>query len=103
MIEIDVENILHSKNILAPYTNEGLLDDDYEEYEEQVEMNDGRIKHLYFPVAFSTNQLIQLSNKRDILVVDSTYKIIFQGYPIMIAGTVDFDKHIHPLAVAILK
>ncbi|CAF1036165.1 unnamed protein product [Brachionus calyciflorus] len=59
------------------------------------------IKDQYFRVAFSTNQLIQLSNKRDILVVDSTYKIIFQGYPLMIAGTVDFDKHFHPLAVAI--
>ncbi|CAF0954129.1 unnamed protein product [Brachionus calyciflorus] len=69
MIESDVENILHSKNILAPYTNEGLSEDDDEEYEEQVEMNDGRIKR----------------------------------FPLMIAGTVDFDKHIHPLAVAILK
>jgi hypothetical protein len=45
----------------------------------------------------TTNSLLEKSHKRAILVIDSTYKIFFQGYPIMIAGTIDYQRHFHAI------
>jgi hypothetical protein len=50
----------------------------------------------------TTNQLIQLTAKRgDLLAIDATYKVIFQGYPLIIGGTIDFQRHFHPIVAAV--
>ncbi|RNA03118.1 hypothetical protein BpHYR1_015331, partial [Brachionus plicatilis] len=49
----------------------------------------------------TTNRLIDLINKRKIVVIDATYKVIFQGYALIVAGTVDIERHFHPVCVAI--
>ncbi|CAF0737907.1 unnamed protein product [Brachionus calyciflorus] len=55
----------------------------------------------YFRLVMTTNSLIENIEKRDILVVDSTYKIIFQGFPLMITGTVDYERHFQPICAAV--
>ncbi|RNA25926.1 hypothetical protein BpHYR1_032562 [Brachionus plicatilis] len=55
----------------------------------------------YFCVAFTTNRLIELCRKRDLMVVDATYKVIFQGHPFIIAGIVDYHRQYHLVAVAV--
>lgn len=55
----------------------------------------------YFRFNMSTKRLIELSTRIDFVAADATYKLIFQGFPLFVVGTVDKMKHLHPLSVAI--
>ena len=35
------------------------------------------------------------------ICTDTTYKLIYQGYPVFLAGVTDLQKHFHPLCLAI--
>ena len=53
-------------------------------------------------VFFTTKRLLSIAtiNKRH-LCTDATYKLIWQGFPVLIVGTTDKDKKFHPFGTAV--
>ena len=54
-------------------------------------------------VVMSTCRLVSLCRKSSMVQADATYKLVWQGYPILIVGTSDMNNVFHPYALAITK
>lgn len=52
-------------------------------------------------VVLSTVRLLENLQNSRLVQTDATYKVIWQGYPVMLVGTSDLDKIFHPFAVAV--
>ena len=51
---------------------------------------------------FTTRRLIkQAELSKNHICTDATYKLIWQGYPVLIVGTTDKDKKFHPYGLAV--
>lgn len=57
-------------------------------------------KNPYFRFMLSTKYLLSLVSDCKIVHADATYKLIWQGFPVLIVGTTDRDKSFHPFALA---
>lgn len=55
---------------------------------------------LSFRFAFSTPRLLELLSPAHTICIDATYKLNWQGFPLMVLGTVDRAKRFHPFAYA---
>lgn len=54
-----------------------------------------------FQVIFSTRRLLLLSQHAKNIHVDGTYKLVFQGYPVLIIGYSDANRRFHPIALSL--
>lgn len=54
-------------------------------------------------IVISTKRLLQNLKKSAMVQIDATYKLIWQGYPVMILGTSDKNQVFHPFGLAICK
>lgn len=54
-----------------------------------------------FRVFITTKRLISLCQQADHICADATYKLVHQGYPILIVGTTDRSRQFHPFGLAI--
>jgi hypothetical protein len=45
--------------------------------------------------------LIGLSRQCNIIHADAIYKLVWQGFPVLIVGTTDRDKHFHSFGLAV--
>ena len=45
--------------------------------------------------------MLKLASKSTILNADATYKLVWQGYPIIIIGTTDLDRHFHAFGLGV--
>lgn len=54
-----------------------------------------------FRFLISTKYLIGLSRHCQVIHADATYKLIWQGFPVLIVGTTDRDKHFHCFGLAV--
>ena len=72
---------------------------EYEEYEddEDVEDNDGN----EFRIFISSSRLLNIALISSHIHADATYKLIWQGFPVLIIGTTDLKKVFHPFGLAI--
>ena len=53
-------------------------------------------------IAMSTSRLLRHTTVSEMLQADATYKLCWQGYPILIVGTSDIRDHtFHPIALAV--
>ncbi|CAF2123572.1 unnamed protein product [Rotaria magnacalcarata] len=70
-----------------------------EEYddEDDVEDNDGN----KFRIFISSVRLLNIASISSHINADATYKLIWQGYPVLIIGTTDLNKVFHPFGLAI--
>ena len=51
---------------------------------------------------FTTKRLIGLAHHNSVhICADATYKLIWQGYPVLIVGTTDKEKKFHPFGLAV--
>jgi hypothetical protein len=55
----------------------------------------------YFAFFISTKRLLNIAAKSTHLHADATYKLIWQGYPVLIVGTTDLSKSFHPFGLAV--
>ena len=62
---------------------------------------DGPVESRYFRLALTTKRLLTNSQQSDLVQADATYKLIWQGFPVLIAGTTDLQRQFHPLCLAI--
>ena len=54
-------------------------------------------------VVISTQRLLKLVSKSDMVQAHGTYKLVWQGYPVIILGTTDKQHVFHPFAHAVCK
>jgi len=54
-----------------------------------------------FRIFISTRRLLTTSSTSTKIHADATYKLVWQGFPILIVGTTDADRHFHPFGLAI--
>ena len=57
---------------------------------------------INFIIALTTKRLLENGKKGDLIAIDSTYKLNWQGYPIVLLGTIDADKHFHPIIATLV-
>ncbi|CAF2251995.1 unnamed protein product [Rotaria magnacalcarata] len=72
---------------------------DNEEYEddEDVEENDGNL----FRIFISSIRLLNIISMSSHVCSDAIYKLVWQGFPVLIVGTTDLNKAFHPFGLAI--
>ncbi|GBO13675.1 hypothetical protein AVEN_119247-1 [Araneus ventricosus] len=64
-----------------------------------VEVDDGDKHDL--KIVISTKRLLRLMIKTEGVQTDATYKLIWQGYPVLIVGSSDMNRTFHPFAIAV--
>lgn len=56
---------------------------------------------LSFNVIISTKRLIQQSSQVHVVHTDATYKLNWEGYPVIVVGTSDSNKKFHPICLSV--
>lgn len=56
--------------------------------------------NLWFRFSYSTPLLLEILSNCTTICIDATYKLNWLGFPLVILGTVDRQKHFHPLVFA---
>lgn len=72
-----------------------IYDDDEDIYSDEEDSN------CKFRIFISTKRLLQMASKVTILHADATYKLVWQGFPILVIGTSDYDRHFHIIGLAL--
>ena len=52
-------------------------------------------------IVVSTWRLLQMMRKSDMVQLDATYKVMWQGYPVMVLGTSDHNQVFHSYGLAV--
>jgi len=55
----------------------------------------------WFGISVSTQRLLQLLDKHDGVQCDATYKLTWEGFPILITGLSDKDNVFHPVSMSL--
>jgi hypothetical protein len=58
------------------------------------------IKVLFY-VFFTTKRLLSIAEKTKHICADATYKLLQHGYPLLVVGTTDKARILHPFGVAL--
>lgn len=67
-------------------------------YFEHSSIND---KEPYFRFAATSKKMLKNGTTARHIHIDSTYKIVWQGYPLFVIGTTDLGRHFHPILFAL--
>jgi hypothetical protein len=59
------------------------------------------IEERQFRLFFTTKRLIRIASIAILAHTDATYKLIWQGFPVLIVGTSDAYKRFHPIGLAV--
>lgn len=54
-------------------------------------------------VIVTTRGLLGLLCKSDLVQIDATYQLVWQGYPVMVCGTSDKNRVFHPFTVGVCE
>jgi hypothetical protein len=66
-----------------------------------VEAKSRNVDDRDLKIVISTRRLLSLCRRSPLVQIDATYKLIWQGYPVIIAGTTDKNKVFHPFLLAV--
>lgn len=75
--------------------------DEDEPYIVQYSHSDYDSPEYYFRFISSTRRLLKLASKAKRIHVDSTYKLVWQGFPVLVIGNTDLNRKFHPYAIAV--
>ncbi|XP_031346018.1 uncharacterized protein LOC116172859 [Photinus pyralis] len=67
----------------------------------KIDVDDADFLKQDLKIVLSTKRLLKLLGEVDKVQADATYKLVWQGYPVLIVGTSDICRKFHPLAVAV--
>ena len=70
--------------------------DEIEDDDEGTEMNGNKFRFF-----FATKWLLLITNKSNKIHADATYKLNWQGFPVLIVATTDLGKKFHPTGLSI--
>ncbi|CAF4168170.1 unnamed protein product [Rotaria sordida] len=71
---------------------------DNEEYEDDEDIEEDGNK---FRIFISSVRLLNIASMSSHFHADATYKLVWQGFPVLIVGTTDFNKAFHPFGLAV--
>ncbi len=54
-----------------------------------------------FKLILTTSLLLKMCEHSDTLHADSTYKLIWNGYQMLMTGITDMDRKFHPISLAV--
>ena len=54
-------------------------------------------------IVSTTKRLLSIAEKSRMIQANTTYKLLWQGYPVIIMGTSDLDNIFHPYELAVTK
>ncbi|KAF9758301.1 hypothetical protein NGRA_3148 [Nosema granulosis] len=60
------------------------------------DMNDNKFRFFV-----TTKRLLQMASRSKKIHADATYKLVWQGFPVLIIGTTDLDRHFHSFGIAV--
>lgn len=63
---------------------------------ESFDVNEQELK-----IILSTRRLLALCKNSQLLQCDATYKLLWQGFPVLLAGTTDSSRVFHPVLLAV--
>lgn len=66
-----------------------------------VSVNETNTEESTFRFLVSSKYLLQKAGDIVKLHADATYKLVWQGQPVLLVGTTDSDRHFHPLGIAV--
>lgn len=69
----------------------------------EVHTDDDNDENCTFRFFVSTKLLLRQAVNVAILHTDATYKLVWQGFPVLQIGTTDADRKFHPFGVAVCK
>lgn len=75
--------------------------DPYEVFVLCYRIDDSDEQNPTFRFVMSTKYLIEISKDASVVHVDATYKLIWQGFPVLVCGTTDQNRKFHPLCVTV--
>lgn len=75
-------------------------DDDLTAYVLRYQVNDDG-KEFHFNFVISSKKLLQNNISSRVCNADSTYKLIWQGYPVQVTGFTDANKKFHASAISV--
>lgn len=67
----------------------------------EVKIDEENVDKSIFRFCVSTKYLLRHASSIQILHSDATYKLIWQGFPVLLVGTTDADRRFHPIAVCV--
>jgi hypothetical protein len=79
------------------------IDDEVDEndvYDDEIDCNIA-LELMKFRVFISSKRLLQMASKANVIQTDATYKLIWNGFPVIIIGTSDMNNVFHPFGIAI--
>ncbi|CAF1030694.1 unnamed protein product [Didymodactylos carnosus] len=72
-------------------------DEEDEEDDEDVDDTSGKVFRLFI----SSVRLLSVGSVASHINADATYKLVWQGFPVLVIGTTDRNKAFHPLGLAV--
>lgn len=93
----DNENVPIDENKAFVVSYEIIYNNEEYEDDEEVEENEGN----KFRIFISSLRLLNITSQASHINADATYKLIWQGFPVLIVGTTDLNKSFHPFGLAI--
>jgi hypothetical protein len=73
----------------------------YDDDSDDSENEDDDDKGSKFRVFITTKRLLKIAAKAKTIHADATYKLVWEGMPVMIVGTSDMDRHFHPFGISV--
>ena len=68
-----------------------------DEVDDEADIDDDAEKK--FRIFCTTKKLLKIALKSSKIHADATYKLIWEGVPVLINGTTDMDRHFHPYGI----
>ncbi len=65
----------------------------------EITVDSDVVHHLR--ISLSTKRLLSLVRYADVLHADGTYKLNWNGYPVLLVGTSDKNRVFHPISISI--
>lgn len=78
------------------YTGDG-EDDEIDDYDDIVDDADANRFRFVVP----TERLLQIASKSNKIHEDAMYKLVWQGFPVLVLGAINLNRHFHPYATAV--
>jgi hypothetical protein len=96
--------------IAAYYVNYGNDDDDdheadddevIDDTDEDDDEDDDEDNGKKYRAFFTTRRLLKLATLSNIIHADATYKLVYEGSPVLINGNTDLDLHFHSFGLSV--
>ena len=92
------QSILESDDTPFVASYQIVYNDDNENDDGVADDDSNENKFRFF---ITTKRLLQIASRSKRIHADATYKLLWQGFPVLIIGTSDLDRHFHPLGMSV--